>query len=105
MSLFTKIVALLKPAPREDPEGYWVYVQCDRCNEKLRSRIHLHNDLSIRYGKTPRADTYISQKTIIGSGSCFQPIELTLVFDDQRKVINREIEGGRYITAEDFAAE
>jgi hypothetical protein len=105
MNFFTKIAALLKPAPREDPEGYWVYVQCDRCGEKLRNRIHLHNDLSVRYGRTSRADTYITQKTIIGGGSCFQPIELTLIFDDQRKVIKREIEGGRLITAEEFAAE
>ena len=105
MSLFTKIAAFLNPAPQEDPEGYWVYVQCDRCDEKLRCRIHLHNDLSIRYGKKPRADTYISHKTIIGSGSCFQPIELSLVFNDQREVIEREIEGGRFITAEDYAAE
>ncbi len=105
MKLFTKIAALLKPAPREDPEGYWVYVQCNRCGEKLRSRIHLHNDLSIRYGKTSRANTYITQKTIIGSGTCFQLIELTLIFDDQRKLTQREIEGGRFITKEEYAAE
>ena len=105
MSLFTKIATLLKPAPREDPEGYWVYVQCDRCGEKLRNRIHLHNDLSIRYGEKPRADTYITQKTIIGSGTCFQPIELTLIFDDQRELIEHSIEGGRFITAEEFAAD
>jgi hypothetical protein len=105
MSLFTKITDLLKPAPREDPMGYWVFVECARCGEKLRSRIHLHNDLSVRYGKTRRYDTYITQKTIIGSGTCFQPIELTLTFDDQRKVVGREITGGRFITEEEYASE
>jgi hypothetical protein len=41
----------------------------------------------------------------VGSKRCFQPIEVELTFDANRKVIAREITGGQFITEEEYEAE
>lgn len=81
---------------------YWVYVLCNRCNEKLRTTVNLSNDLSIRYGESDADDTYFTRKTIIGRDLCFQPIEVELTFDRKRNLIDRQIQGGRFITEEEY---
>jgi hypothetical protein len=37
------------------------------------------------------------RKVLIGSGRCFQPIEVKLTFDANRNIISREITGGDFI--------
>jgi hypothetical protein len=102
MNILKKISAFLAPPHPQDRSVMWVYVRCDRCDEPLRSRVNLLNDLSVRYGETVRDDTFIIRKTILGSGICHQPIQITLIFNDHRKVKKREIEGGQFITAEEY---
>jgi len=89
---------------RAGPSGssepvYWVYARCKRCGEIIRSRVDLRNDLS--WGDQ---GGFTVNKTLIGSGRCFAPIEITLTFDDQRRVTEREISGGEFVTAEDYEA-
>ena len=82
---------------------YWVYVQCNRCNEKLRTHVNLNNDLSIRYGESDSDDTYFTRKTIIGRNLCFQAIEVELTFDRNRNLIDKQIQGGRFISEAEYA--
>jgi hypothetical protein len=77
--------------------AYWLYVRCRRCGEVIRSRIDLRNDLSLSDG-----GGYSVSKTLVGSKLCFQRIEVTLTFDDERRLVDREISGGEFITAEEF---
>jgi hypothetical protein len=86
-------------AGRRDESAYWVYVRCERCGEKLRTRIDLHNDLSAQYGQET---TYITRKRLIGSQRCFQPVEIELIFDAGRVLIDRDINGGQFIDKEEY---
>ena len=80
-------------------DDYNVYVQCLRCKEHLSTRIFINRDLSEK-----DEDGYITQKTLVGDGKsrCFQRIEVVLHFDAKKNMIDREITGGKFITAEDY---
>lgn len=99
MSLLDRIRSILGSGSRERSE--WVYVQCVHCGEKLRARIDTYNDLSVQYDDRGES-TYFCRKVIIGSARCYRPIEVKLSFDGNRRLIDREIDGGRFITMEDY---
>ena len=84
-----------------DDRSYWVYVRCNRCGEQLHSRINLYNDLSVEYGGE-NDQTYHCRKTIVGRTGCFQRIEVKLNFDKNRKLSERQISGGEFITPEEY---
>lgn len=86
-----------------DPNTYWIYAQCRRCGEPLRSRVHLANDPSL----DEDGQTWIVRKGLMGSGAnrCFQTVEVTLRFDPKKQaVVSSEAVGGKLITAEDYEA-
>ncbi|MBS3753390.1 MAG: hypothetical protein KGY46_08385 [Anaerolineales bacterium] len=87
---------------RSDPHGYTVYVACDRCGEKLKTRINKAHDLSVEYGARQGKDTYFCRKVLSGDGPCFQRIEVELTFDERKRVIDKEISGGRFISREEY---
>jgi hypothetical protein len=96
MGFFKK---LFSPQPNKPADfSYWITVKCNRCGEKIRSRIDLRNDLSLDYDKEvgPGA-TYYCRKTLIGSERCFQPIDIDLTFNASRKLVNRQITGGEFV--------
>ena len=86
-----------------DANTYWIYAQCRRCGEPLRSRVNLANDPSL----DDDGVTWIVRKGLVGSGAnrCFQTIEVTLKFDAKKQnVIESEAVGGKLITAEEYQA-
>ncbi len=98
MSFFKRIGHMFSGPQRMDDPSFWFTVQCKRCGEKIRGRVDMRNDLSQQYdeeeGKTP----YFTRKVVMGSGSlCFQQIEVELTFDENRKLINRQIQGGDFV--------
>ena len=51
-------------------------------------------DPSLEYeGETP---VYICRKVLIGSGHCYQQVEVSLKFDANRKLLDRQISGGEF---------
>ncbi len=85
-----------------EPRGYPVYVVCDRCGEYLTTRIDKANDLSIEYGDKPRQDTYFCRKLLVGEGPCYEKIEVELIFDHNKKLVEKSIQGGSFITEEEY---
>jgi hypothetical protein len=82
-----------------DGHAHWLYVRCRRCGEVIKTRLDLKNDL------TPRDEGgFIARKTMVGSQLCFERIEVTLIFDERRQVIEHQISGGDVITAAEFEA-
>lgn len=80
-----------------EKNAYWVYVRCKRCGETIKTRIDLRHNL------TPRDEGgYITHKTLVGNQLCFERIEVTLIFDEQRQVTGREISRGEFISVEEF---
>lgn len=76
-------------------EGLFLYVQCDRCQDKVRLFIHRQHELN-------RSDEgYVWHKTIIDN-KCYQPITTVVHFDNHYNVAHSEIDGGHYISKEEF---
>jgi hypothetical protein len=99
MGLFKKLSSLFAPRSSEDL-SYWVEARCRRCGETIRARVDLRNELSREYGEEGEPMTYICHKTLMGSGYCFQRVEVYLKFDENFRMIDREIQGGDFVEAE-----
>jgi len=83
-----------------DRDALWVYVRCKRCGEVIKTRIDLRNSLSMADG-----GGYVVNKTLSGGGQlCFQRIEVTLHFNENRQMVDREITFGDFITPEEYEA-
>ena len=104
MGILRKISELFSSSRASDENAYWLYVKCKRCGESIRTRVDLHNDLSANYGEGGEGTTYFSRKVLMGQGRCFQRIEVQLTFDQERKLIDRQISGGDFITEAHYLA-
>lgn len=102
MTIFKKLSNLLSSPGGASKVEYWVYARCAWCGEKLRTRVNLYNDLSINYGEKDSQNYYVCRKLLVGDQHCFRRIEIKLTFDADRKLIDREIIGGEFISAEEF---
>ncbi|MGJ3237265.1 MAG: hypothetical protein ACFE0Q_01020 [Anaerolineae bacterium] len=77
--------------------GYYVYVQPKRCDEIVRVRINLNSDLS----PTEDYDGYWIRKVASATRCPFQA-EFTLHFDKSRKLVDRTVENGEFVTEEAY---
>jgi hypothetical protein len=97
MGFLDSFKSLFNGGEGQDKTGYYVYVRCDRCGEAIRTRIDTRNDLShLEEG------AFVVNKTLVGSQRCFERIEVILTFDENRKLVEREIKRGEFITPEEF---
>lgn len=82
------------PSPGLRNAMYPLKVKCDRCGEIIEGQINLANDLSL---DDETSDGYFVRKTLMGSGRCFQQIEVELKFNAARKVTDQQISGGTFV--------
>ena len=102
MSFLKKIASALSPKGGVDGEGLWVYVRCDKCGEAIKTRVDLSHDLTPNYSDGGRVGEYVVRKVLIGSQRCFEPIEVKLTFDAQRRPTSQEVTGGQVTSKEDY---
>ena len=100
MGLFKKITSLFQSTGKD--RNYWFYVQCDHCREILKGRIDMHSALSLQYGEGRSGNTYYCRKVMIGSKGCYKQIEVEFTFDTNRKLINRQIKSGKFVTEDEY---
>lgn len=99
MGFLDSIKSLFEVSDTGRDAGYWIYVCCGRCGEVIKTRLDLGNDLS------PRDEGgLIARKTMVGDQLCFERIEVTLIFDEHRQLVERQIAGGDFISAEEYEA-
>ncbi len=98
MGLFKKLSELFNPPTRGEPPSLWVSVRCKRCGEVVKTRLSSNNDLSAEYDGD--ATTYVCRKILVGEERCFQQIEVVLKFDANRKLIERAVSGGEFVSEE-----
>ena len=103
MGIFKRIGQALTGGQASDKGGYMIYVRCEHCGEGITTRVNLMNDLSLQYGEGGEGNTYFCRKVLMGSSSCFRKIEVSLTFDANRKLLDRQISGGKFITAEEYS--
>jgi hypothetical protein len=80
-----------------DKQGVYFYVQCNNCGKTVRLRADKQYDLENDGGG------YTWHKTIVDS-KCFRPMHTIVNLDSSYNVVNADIDGGRFITEEEFLA-
>jgi hypothetical protein len=104
MNILKKLSKILSSPPPKTDRAMYLYVQCNKCGEKLRARVDVWNELTPEFdGKSDNPASYHSRKVLIGEKNCYQPIELKLKFDKNHKLIEKQIYGGKYIDQAEFA--
>lgn len=73
-------------------EKYLLRVRCNRCGEIIESCINLNNDLS-----QDEDGGYYVRKMLIGSGHCFERLDVVLKFDSARQLQERQVSGGAFV--------
>ncbi len=75
--------------------NFWIHVRCSRCGEVITARIDLMNDLTQDF----QTGEYRVHKVLVGDGryQCFQRIHVDLVFDKNKRLIDRAIQGGEFL--------
>lgn len=86
------------PQVDTDKDGFFFYVACDNCNVHLRLRVGRSYDLEREEG-----GGYFWRKTIV-DGRCFRKMEAIVQFDSAYRVVEKEIEGGRFVEREAWEA-
>jgi hypothetical protein len=77
-----------------------LYVRCQRCGAPLHVRIDMRNDLAAEYG-----DDLIEGYRLIKEmmdATCFRLMRAEILFDRNQREIERTIEGGEFITREEY---
>src|SRR5436309_13413897 len=98
MSCFKRLSSLFTPAaPPSSRHIYTITVQCNRCGEIISAPVDLRNDLSLDDDEDASSTDYICRKGLMGRQRCFQQIEVTLHFDQNRHLINKEVTGGKFV--------
>lgn len=81
--------------------GLHLYVRCSRCGALVHVRVHLYNDLAVDYDDNENVSGYWLRKEIMDS-RCFRLMYADITFDRNRREIQRSIEGGEFISAEEY---
>ena len=90
MYFFKKLFSSPASAP---PSNFYVFnVKCDRCGEAIEGRVNLANDLSL-----DDENNFFVRKVLMGSGHCFQQVEIELKFNASKQVIDKQIHGGTFV--------
>jgi hypothetical protein len=95
MGLLNRLGRLFNPPPPKSAFHRFT-VRCLRCGELIEGKINVYNDPSAEYGAAGKA-TYHCRKVLVGSGGCYQKIEVTFEFDEDRRVRERSVSGGEFV--------
>jgi hypothetical protein len=96
---------LFRSRPKESSDGgLYYYVRCGKCGEAIRVRIDRNNDLAQEFeGSGDHPSGYTATKGVVGK-KCFRQMSLTIAFDGARRDVGRSVDGGDFITREQFEA-
>ena len=87
---------LLSGTASKTEKRYYVFqVKCKRCGEIIEGRVDLDNDLSLEYEDDQ--SVYFGRKVLMGSGHCFQQIEVEMKFTSSRELIEKQVQGGTFV--------
>jgi hypothetical protein len=87
---------LFSSEPTKPEKRYYTFqVKCNRCGETIEGRVDLDNDLSLEYEGD--RTYYIVRKGLIGNNRCFQQIEVEMKFTSERELIEKQVQGGKFV--------
>ena len=80
---------------KSEKRYYLFNVKCKRCGEIIEGRVDLDNDLSLDYEGD--RNVYFVRKGLMGSGRCFQQIEVEMKFNADRQLLEQQAQGGTFV--------
>jgi hypothetical protein len=95
--VFEKIRNLFAGLGQADSTGIYFYVKCGKCGTPVKIRVDRRHDLLRDYER----GGYVLHKEVM-DGTCFQLFNFTVHFDDRYRIVDREIEGGEFITEDEY---
>ena len=107
MNLFKRLIGLFGGGgggPRSDGRYLTIYLLSRRCNEPISGQVDTLNELS---QSDDAQYTYYTRKVIHTSGErrCFDQVEASIYFNQNKQVVHHEVQGGRWLTAEEYEQE
>ena len=82
-----------------DPEGLYFHVKCGKCGAPVRVRGDKRHDLQRDYDR----GGYTLNKDVLDN-KCYNLFHFTVHLDESYNVVEREIQGGEFITEEEYEA-
>jgi hypothetical protein len=105
MSFLRRLFGQSGTGQSHDPDGLWIYVRCKRCGQYNATRVALRSELSVDYGQGGQASGYHARKVLVsGTNRCFHPVEVNLTFDSSKRLSDRQVSGGEFVTKEEYEA-
>jgi hypothetical protein len=99
MGLLDRLSSLFSSKPStETDDAVHIYVECGRCKSAVHVRLDKRHDLSQGEG-----GGYFVRKEIMDS-KCFRLMTAEIAFDGSYRIQTQEVQGGRFITREEFEA-
>jgi hypothetical protein len=99
MGFLDRLTSLFGSKPsRQADDAIHIYVECDRCKSKVHVRLDRRHDLSAGEG-----GGYFVRKEIMDS-RCFRLMSAEINFDGSYRVQSQDLQGGRFISKEEFEA-
>jgi hypothetical protein len=91
-------------SPRSGGRYITLYLLSRRCNEPISGQVDTLNELS---ASDDAQYTYYARKVIHTSGEhrCFDQVEVNLYFNQNKQIVHHEVQGGRWLTAEEYDQE
>lgn len=106
MSIWSRLSKMITGGAGGGPDNRTqnIFVLSQRCREPIAGQVDLLNELSRT--EDDGAEFY-SRKVLHTSGDnrCFDQVEVNLWFDRNKRIVNHEVSGGRWLEADEYAAE
>lgn len=104
MSFLKKLASFFAGGGGGGSRALPIYIFSNRCREPITADIDLVNSLSRDEEKD---NEYYTRKVLQGSGKnrCFTQVEVEIWFDRNKKVSRYEVNGGRWLTEEEYEEE
>jgi hypothetical protein len=83
---------------KDSDDAIHIYVECGRCKSKVHVRLDKRHDLSQR-----EAGGYFVRKEMMDS-RCFRLMTAEVIFDSGYRIQSQEVQGGRFVSKEEFEA-
>jgi hypothetical protein len=105
MNFFKRLASLFAGKPSSGGGRLLpIYVLSTRCHEPLMGQVDLFNELS----QTEEGDYPLYTRKVLhtsGERRCFAQVEVHLWFDQNKQLMHHEVEGGRWLEADEYQAE
>ncbi len=88
-----------KAAQGGDANALIYYVKGNKCGAITRVRIDKYNELSL----DDDGENYVARKVVVDN-VCYGSVEIELRFDANRNEVSRRIQGGAFVTREEYEA-